>query len=1150
MMTNRDNFVHLHAHTSIGSMQDAMTNVEDMFKRAAELGQPALAITDHGTMAAVFDAHKASKKYGVKYIPGMEAYFVDDVNDPKQKRRHIVLLAKNETGYRNLLSLNYKGYVNFQFVAVLNKVFPKIDWNMLEEHHEGIICLTACGSGLISRQMFVHDEDGEWLEDECHCNALDVANRLKGIFGDDLYLEVQPHNLKIHKRSRKTGELELSKAGEPIVVVDQNHINTKLIQIGKTLGISLVSTADVHYLDQKDAKIHDMLMAISQKAPLSDKTRHRYEVEEFYLKNRDIVFNHFATNFNRKFAEEVCNNTVEIANKCEESNYLEVKEIRFPKFDTKSESDYADFQEWWQSQSFYEDIPEDHAFMRYRCQQSFLSRYGHLENGEKKKYFERLKKELRILEKHNFSSYMLIVSDFVTKAKEKGIMVGPGRGSVGGSLVGYLLDIHVVDPIKYGLLFERFHNAEKTSFPDIDTDFSPDGRDWVEEYIVNKYGKEKVAHVSNLSCMTPKVVIKDIARSLELGGSKSEAFKIANKITSAVPDSAKTFDQALGQSKDLRDAVAKYPELEKYGRKLVGLEKAYATHAAGVVIGDIDLSTYVPLRIDKNGDVSVQYEKNRCEAMGLIKMDLLGLEHLRILDNTIKNARSLGLKCPDVEDIPLDDKGVWDDISKGKTMCVFQMGSPHMRALCKQIKPRNIEDLSLVNALGRPSAGEKDKKTGMTPRDLYIARRFGRKKVEFRYEVLRPALEETLGICVYEEQLAKLANCVAGWDLNKADGLRKLTKLKEKGADLAAKLKEDFINDGVAHCGLKKAEVLDIWENIIEPFAGYGFNKAHGIFYSLNGYHTAYYKHHFPACFMAAVLKSEVGKASSPKRDSNIRAYKREAKRLGLDIKAPSIGYSGYSFTVYDRKTLVMGLEAIKGVGASAVENILETRNEHSFKSFADFLYRTNSRLIRKDVIQSLAKAGCFDELDITRKAAFELYQDIRTKANKHGNAKFKEGADPWDCLNDFTFTKADVNLNEEWDKKTMLEGEGETLGEYISGDLNDLHEGFFTGENVVPLAKLKALPNGFTMRTESIIVDVSQNKLKRGRNAGRTFAKCTLNDVNGDSASVTIWPEQWTRYKDTLKIGTPIRAVCKVNEYQGNNSLVLEKLENKRIVK
>lgn len=1140
----RDNFVHLHAHTSIGSMQDAMTNVYDMFEKAAEIGQPALAITDHGTIAAAFDARKASLKHGVKYIPGCEAYFVNSVENKKEKRRHIVLLAKNEQGYRNLLQLNWKGYENYQFVAVMGKVFPRIDWKMLEEHHEGIICLTACGSGLISRQMFVYDEDDqEWAKDACHANVIDTVHKLKKIFGEDLYLELQPHNLVVYDRDRKTGEVKETPSGKPRVVVNQNHINKKLIEAAKICKVKMVATADIHYLTKEDAKVHDMLMAISAKKPLSDPLRHRYEVEEFYMKTSGDIMNHFTEKFNRKLALELCNNSVEIANKCEDPKYLDTTEVRFPKFDCTVEPDYKDFLKWRKGQPFNGDVPEDKAFMRYRCVKGFKKKYGHLRGAEKKKYVQRMKDEIKILEDKNFSSYMLITHDFIIKAKERGIPVGPGRGSVGGSLVAQLLDIHVADPIQYGLLFERFLNKQKTSFPDIDNDFSPDGRDWVKEYIVDRYGKSKVAHVSNLSKMTPKVVIKDVARSLELGGGKSEAFKIANKITDSIPDNVNSFDAALAKSEEFRKYINKYPDLEKYGRKLVGLEKAYATHAAGIVISDIDLPTYVPLRTDKNGDVSVQYEKNRCEAMGLIKIDLLGLEHLKIIDNTIKNARQLGFKCPDPEDVPLDDAAVWKDIALGKTMCVFQMESPHMRALCKRIKPKNIEDLSLVNALGRPSAGERGKDGSPPPREVYIARRDGKAKVTFKYDCLEKAFADTLGVCVYEEQLAKLAFYAAGWDLNKADGLRKLTKLKEKGKELAEQLEQDFIKDTMEHSGLKEIQAQDIWDSVIKPFAGYGFNKAHGILYSINGYHSAYYKHYFPAAFMAAVLRSEVGKASSPTRDANIIAYKREAENLGLKTNAPDINNSGHSFTVLDNSTIVTGLEAIKGVGIKAVDNIIETREEHKFKSFADFLYRTRSALIRKDVIQSLAKAGCFDSLGIARKGAYEYYADVRTAGNNHAKKIATEGRDAWLVMDDlkFDFSK----LQEEWDLKTKGEFENEALGEYITVDINDIYDGFFTGEGVVQFARMKTMPSGTLVRIEAIVSNVVKRKIKSGKNTGRAFAQCSATDVNGDSGQITVWSDRWLQYKERLSVGRPIRAVCKINTYRGNNSLVLERIEN-----
>jgi DNA polymerase-3 subunit alpha len=1119
-------FVNLHCHSSIGSMADSMASVDGLFKRAKELKQHALAISDHGTLAALFDARKASLKHGVKYLPAMEAYFVDDIkSEDKQKRRHLVLIAKNEVGYRNLLKLNYEAYKSFQYVAILNKIFPRIDWALLSQYADGLICTTACSSGVVAKELF----KGEAF-DGCDSESAEKAIlRLKAIFEQDLYLELQPHNLKIHATDRKTGDLIL-KDNKPIVVVDQHELNLFMISQAKKHGLKTVVTCDVHYLTKDDAKIHDALMAISEKKPMSDTRRHRYEVEEFYLKSGDQVFEYMKSVYGEFVAKESCASTVEIADKCADPKYVDPSGPRFPRFPVKDDPDYAEFQLWLGSQN-YGSIPEDHAFMRFKAIKAFKSKFKHQDKDQRKVYMDRIQTEIKVLEQHNFCSYILIVSDFIRAAKANGVRVGPGRGSAAGSLIAYLLDIHAVDPIKYDLLFERFHNKEKKAFPDIDSDFDPDGRDWVEKYIVNKYGQDKVAHVSNLSRMTPKVVIKDLARSLELGGGRSEAFEIANKITDTIPATAATFNEALEQSKEFRQHCEKYPELEHYGRKLVGLEKTYSTHAAGIVIGDVDLASFVPLRVDKDGITSVQYEKNRCEEMGLIKMDLLGLETLRVISNTILNAKALGEKCPEPEDINLSDKAVWGDITKGHTLGVFQMGSPHMVALCKQVKPKSIYDLGLINAIGRPSAAKS--------RDTYLARRDGREKVTYKYECLRAAFDDTLGVGIFEEQLMKMGKTIAGWDLNKSDAFRKLSKYKGKDPVFVDRLRKDFVTDACKVSGLKESEALDIWVNIIEPFGGYSFNLSHAIAYSINGFHTAYYKHYHPAAFMAATLKSEI-EGGGADRDHNIREYKKEARRMKLDVLPPDINKSGESFDAFDAKTIVSGLKNIKGLGNSAVNNILKVRKERPFSSFADFLYRTDSKCVKKDTIQALAKAGALDCFGITRKSICEYYQDIRVKARKHAESQSSVGAAK--ILDGFEFERDDIY--EEWDKEEKLKYENEVLGEFVSGTINDLYSGFFTGATP-EFSRVKNMPDNHTLRVEAIVADFKEDKIKKvGKNKGKSYARCSITDTVGESLPMTVWPEQWIKYKSRLTVGSPIKAVVKINDWNGTKSLVLENLE------
>lgn len=1112
-------FTHLHVHDSLGSMSDGLATVDQLFNRAKELEMGSLALTDHGSLAEVRDGRKASLKTGVKYVVGIEAYFQHDNANDEEKRKHLILLARNATGYKNLLALNYEGFKQAKYVAILNKVFPRIDWKLLEQYNDGLICLTACSNGPVSKALFSEQVEGQ-------STPIDLAEqtimRLKTLFDKNLYLEVQPHKLRLLSTDRKTGQVN-TKDDKPIIVSDQKVLNDFLVSASKRLGVKLVATCDVHYLAKEDAKYHDMLMAINDKKPLNDPTRHRYGVEEFYLKPGQEVFDFFAADYSEKVAKEVCTNTLEIANKCEEPTYLDPTGPRFPRFNVREDKDYTDFNAWNTTLS---NVPEDHLFMRFKVLQAFKKLK--LNPTQRQIYKERIQQEINVLEQHNFCSYMLIVSDFIKRGREHGVHFGPGRGSVAGSLVAYLLRIHDVNPIEYDLLFERFHNKEKKAFPDIDTDIDPVGRDWVEQYLISKYGAQNVAHVSNLSTMTPKVVIKDLARSLELGGSKSEAFKIAGRITDTIPGDAHTIDEALEASKEFREACVKYPQLEEYGRKLCGLEKTYATHAAGIVIGDVDLSTFVPLRIDKNGAVAVQYEKNRCEEMGLIKMDLLAIEHLSIIANILKNTEVLGQKCPEPKDIPLDDPAVWADIARGHTLGVFQMGSPHMIELCKKIKPRCIKDLSLVNALGRPSAAKS--------RDVYVARRDGRVTIEYKHECLRPALESTLGVGVYEEQLMKLANTVAGWNLSKADGLRKLTKYKNKDPKFAEKLKLDFITDACNVSKLTVNQAEEVWTEVVEVFALYGFNQSHSIAYSINGYHTAYYKHYYPAAFMCALLKSEVD-GNGQDRDTNIRTYKREAKRLSLSIIAPDINRSGESYDLIDAHTLITGLTAIKGVGETAVKAIFEARDKHKFKSFPDFLYRTNSSKVRKDSIQALAKAGAFDCLGLTRKSAFTYYQDIRQRVNKYGDQKAEQGIDEIYCASGFEFNRPD--FVDEWSRPEFLQAENEVLGEFVSGGINEVYNNFFT-QNGVLFNRVKNIPDKTQIRIEAVVSDIKIEKFKAGKNRGKLYARCSITDINGDPITLTIWNENWIKYKRKLIIGKPFKAITAVNEWGGSKNLIL----------
>jgi len=805
-------FVNLHTHTSLGSMLDATNDVNVLFAKAKELGQKALAVTDHGTMAAHYDAFKASQKTGVKFIPGCEMYFVNSYGvvseDSKktEKRKHLVLLAKNKVGYKNLLRANYIGFQNQ--VQAMGRVFPRISWDVLEKHNEGLICLTACANGPISKLL----SEGRFDE------ALETMERLHRIFKKDLYLEIQPHHLKDYN-------------------LDQKVINEQLIELGGKYGIPLAVGADAHYITKEDEKYHDVLMAINSKKAVDDLDRHRYGIDEFYVKSGDEVYDFLTKYYDESVAIEAVSNTVKIADMCEEANYIIQTKNHLPIFDCKREQDYADLLDWRKANRIPESLAEDKALMRFRCFKAFKIKCEGLSKEETAERWARVKHELKILEGNNFSSYMLIVADFIMWAEKNGIMTGIGRGSCAGCYTAYLLGIHKVDPFKYGLIFERFQNAYKKDLPDVDTDFTSAGRDAVKDYCRKKYGQENCAHVSNIVSYSPKSVIPNLVKSMRnvMPGLIKEGenyVKVSEAIKAAIPaeyqneegkpEKKVSLEKALELSAELRAFAKKCPELMEYAQHIIGLPSVFSSHAAGLIIADEPIINFAPLRIDKNGSVAVQYDKHKCEASGLVKMDLLAISTLDVIDETFKNIKKLGvINAPTkLEDIPLDDENTYKMLQEGHTKCVFQLGtSTMMVTLCKKLKPKNITDIAIINALGRPSSSAEE-------RQEFIDRRSGKKSVSYLHPSLERALKDTYGLGTFEEQLMLVAQDVAGWDLNKADGLRKLTKLKGKDPKLAEELENDFIEGAMSLHNMSREEAVGIWNKIVLPFSLYGFNKC------------------------------------------------------------------------------------------------------------------------------------------------------------------------------------------------------------------------------------------------------------------------------------------------------------------------------------
>src|SRR5213594_3046637 len=880
-------FVHLHVHSEY-SLLDGAAQLEKLVQRAKDLRFPAIALTDHGNLFGAIDFYLAAQKAGVKPIVGCELYVAPGSRRERGSQdggyegaNHLTVLVRNRAGYRNLVKLVSKAYLEGFYYK------PRVDRELLAQHADGLVVLSGCLNSEVSRLL----SQGETQK------ATEVAGWYQEVFGRDYYfMEVQSHGLE-----------------------QQARVTADTLAIAKAVGAPIVGTNDSHYLEDGHARAHEALLCIQTGTNLGDPTRFRFSTQEFYVKSAEEMA--------RVFAElpEACRNTLAVAERCNLT--LDFGTFHLPRY----------------------LVPDGHtldSYLRELSTAGLRRRYG----GAPGEAIEaRFAHELAVIEKMGFAGYFLVVWDFIHYARQQGIAVGPGRGSSAGSLTAYCLGITNIDPIRYGLLFERFLNPERISMPDIDIDFADDRRDEVIRYVAEKYGRDRVAHIITFGTLGAKAAIRDVGRVLGM------PYGDVDRIAKLVPNFPLniTLDDAYQKSLPLAEMVrgqANVRELWEIARTLEGCTRHASVHASAVVISDEPLEEHIPLYKDpKRPELITGYAMGPIEKLGLLKMDFLGLRTLTVLTNTvalIKESRGVDV---DLDTLPLDDAKTYALLSEAKTFGVFQLESSGMRDALRGLRPERLEDLIAMVSLYRPGPME------LIPD--FIQRKHGRSRITYEHPAMEKFTRETYGIMVYQEQIMQIASEMGGFTMGEADILRRAMGKKDR--ELMAKQREKFVN-GCRERNTSAAKAERVWE-LMEKFAGYGFNKSHGAAYGLVAYQTAYFKANYPVEFMAALLTSEMGDTDK------IVKYIEECRAMGIQVVPPDVNVSAVQFSVAG-DTVRFGLAAIKNVGEAAMQSILKSRSaEGTFKMLEDFCARVDLRLVNRRVVESLIKAGAFDSLGLTR---------------------------------------------------------------------------------------------------------------------------------------------------------------------------------------
>ena len=1021
-------FVHLHNHT-FHSVLDGLTKIHDLVDKVKELGMEAAAVTDHGTMSGILDYYKTAKKAGIKPIIGIETYVATrsrfDRDPGKDKQRfHLTVLAMNNTGFHNLMKLSTRANLEGMYYK------PRIDHDLLEELNEGLIVLSGCASG----------EIGVALKEDDYDRARDIAKWYKSIFGDRYYLELQDHG---HPKSNTHWDV-------------QAKINEGLIKLSKELDIEMVVTCDGHYLTHEYQDAHEILLCVGTGSYLSDEKRMSLKDFELHLTDPRDIIDHWGEEF-----PEVIRNTKKIADRCDVE--IELGRILIPKYPLP-------------------DGENEHSYLLRLTYQGLLQRYNGASKEEAEKLDpdeiipklsdevrERAEMELGVMGNMGYEGYFLIVQDFINWGKSQGIVFGPGRGSAAGSIVAYALNITDLDPLKYGLLFERFLNPDRISMPDIDVDIQDTRRDEVIEYCAKKYGEDHVSNIATFGKMFGRMAVRDVARVLEVPYAESD--RLAKLVPPPNQGRHIPLSVSIKEDADLRNEYENNPtakEVLDYAIQLEGTIRSHGVHACGVVIAPDTLANYIPLEMAQKGVVATQFPMGEVEELGLLKMDFLGLSNLTIINNAMRIIRKAYKKEINLSELPLDDKKTYELFQRGDTTGVFQLESAGMKRYLRGLKPTTFEDIIAMVALYRPGP--------MQFIDSFIRRKHGEEEITYLHSGMKNSLKNTYGILVYQEQFMQISKEWCGFTGGQADTLRKA--VGKKKIDLMKKVKPEFVEGAVKVGGATK-EIAETFWTQLEEFANYCFNKSHAACYGLIAYWTAYLKAHYPDAFMAALMTSDHD-------DTDRLAIEiTECKHMGISVLSPDVNESFVEFAVVPNENKIrFGMSAVKGVGVGAVEEVLRAREDGPFTSVEDFARRVSTSKFNRKAWESLIKSGAFDDMGDRSDLLFNL-DSITSFASKLQKEAASGQTNLFGMLggDDAASVQSTLHLQKapvKHDDKERLMWERELLGLYISAHPLDRYETYLS-EQTQPLTQLVPEYDSRMMTVGGIISTVRTIVTKSG---------------------------------------------------------------------